>query len=131
MRTLSPIGGCVVMAVTRHTPGFAGSTAADSIVVFGSATVARLSHERTGLAFGIAGFGAGNAGPAPRPPPRPATGAPCGAPRPAGGWPCPCAAVTSSAITDVIRKIVRCERVMTKTPEREQDQLAARATDGP
>jgi hypothetical protein len=27
------------------------------MVVFGSATVARLSHVRTGLAFGIAGLG--------------------------------------------------------------------------
>ncbi len=66
-------GGCVVIAVTRQIPGFFGSTTADSIVVFGSATVARLSHDRTGLAFAIAGFGAvcmngGRIGAAPRPP---------------------------------------------------------------
>ena len=47
----------MVTAVTRQMPGLFGSTAADSIVVFGSATVARLSHDRTGLALGIAGFG--------------------------------------------------------------------------
>src|SRR5215207_10553612 len=56
-RTLSPIGGWVVTAVIRHTPGLAGSTAADSIVVFGSVTVTRLSQERTGDALEMAGFG--------------------------------------------------------------------------
>ena len=66
------------MAVTRQMPGLLASTAADSIVVFGSATLARLSHDRTGLAFAMAGFGVvcisgGSAGAPPRPP---ATGAP-------------------------------------------------------
>src|SRR4030095_7117428 len=36
IRTLSPAGGCVVTAVTTHTFGLFGLTAADSIVVFGS-----------------------------------------------------------------------------------------------
>src|SRR6185503_14669351 len=58
MRTLSPAGGWVVTAVTRQTPGAFGSTAADSMVVLGSATLARLSHVRAGLAFGTSGFGA-------------------------------------------------------------------------
>ena len=47
------------MAVTRQTPGLFESTAADSIVVFGSATLARLSHDRTAFAFAMAGFGVG------------------------------------------------------------------------
>lgn len=51
------MGGWVVIAVTRQMPGFAGSTAADSMIVFGSATIARLSQDRTGFAFAIAGFG--------------------------------------------------------------------------
>src|SRR5271165_4090556 len=55
--TLSPMGGCVVIAVTRQMPGFAGSTVADSMIVFGSATIARLSQDRTGFAFAIAGLG--------------------------------------------------------------------------
>src|SRR6266436_1476475 len=69
--TLSPAGGCVMNTVTRHTPGLAGSTTADSIVVFGSATVARLSQERTACALGTAGLGRalkGGAGAGPRPP---------------------------------------------------------------
>src|SRR5690349_6010829 len=82
--TLSPAGGCVVMAVTRQIPGLAGSAAADSIVVFGSAILARLSQERTGFAAAMAGFGVapsgGCGGPAPRPPPAP--GPPCATPRP-------------------------------------------------
>jgi hypothetical protein len=46
---------------------------ADSKVVFGSATLARLSHVRTGFASGTSGFGAacisdGPAGAPPRPP---------------------------------------------------------------
>ena len=58
-------------AVTRQMPGLLGSTAADSIVVFGSATVARLSHDRTGFALGMAGFGLDHRRCAPGPPPRP------------------------------------------------------------
>jgi hypothetical protein len=66
-----------------QTFGLFGLAAADSIVVFGSVTEARLSHDRTALAFAIAGFGVVMAGPragppgpppggtAPRPPPRP------------------------------------------------------------
>ena len=57
MRTLSPAGGCVVVAMTRQRLGFAASTVADSIVVSGSATFARLSHDRTGLAFAMSGLG--------------------------------------------------------------------------
>jgi hypothetical protein len=60
--TLSPAGGWVVIAVTRHMPGFIGSTAADSIVVFGKATAARLSQVLTGFAFAINAFGGGPAG---------------------------------------------------------------------
>jgi hypothetical protein len=32
--TLSPVGGCVVIAVTRQMSGFAGSTTVDSMIVF-------------------------------------------------------------------------------------------------
>jgi hypothetical protein len=71
MRTLSTDGGWVVMAVTRHTSALLASAFADSIVVFGSANIARLSHVRTGFAFAIAGFGVlpngGAAGAAPFP----------------------------------------------------------------
>src|SRR5688572_24536470 len=84
MRTRSPEGGCVVNACTRQTLGLAGSMAADSIVVFGRATVARLSHERAGLALAIAGFGGvciRGAGAKPPPPARP-PGAPGAPPRP-------------------------------------------------
>ena len=52
--TASPAGGCVTIAVTRHDGGVVASplsTAAETIVVFGSVTAARLSHERTGSAF--------------------------------------------------------------------------------
>src|SRR5665213_1893656 len=85
MRTLSPAGGCVVIAVTRHTFALFASTFADSIVVFGRATIARLSQVRTGFAFGIAGFGIfPNGGCAPKPrAPAPAGGVPWGAPPPA------------------------------------------------
>jgi len=55
--TLSPEGGCVTVAVTRHQP-FEGSIVADSIVVFGIDTFARLSHEHTGAALEKIGFGA-------------------------------------------------------------------------
>src|SRR5438552_7196519 len=78
MRTLSPAGGCVVIAVTRHTLALFASTFADSIVVFGRATMARLSQVRTGFAFGIAGSGVlPNGGGVPRPP---AGGAPLAPP---------------------------------------------------
>ena len=52
--TASPAGGCVTIAVTRHDGGVVASplsAAAETIVVFGSVTAARLSHERTGSAF--------------------------------------------------------------------------------
>jgi hypothetical protein len=49
----------VVIAVTRQIFGLFGSTAADSIVVFGSAIDARLSQERTGFASAISAFGGG------------------------------------------------------------------------
>src|SRR5438093_9836430 len=39
----SPDGGCVTVAVTRHAP-FEGSSAAESILVLGMETFARLSH---------------------------------------------------------------------------------------
>jgi hypothetical protein len=97
IRTLSPVGGCVVTAVTRQISGLLGSGAADSIVVFGSATVARLSHERTGLTVGINAFGAGCAGPAPRPGP---------------GCPCPRATGTASDTTDIATSHMRFARVM-------------------
>src|SRR5439155_9808755 len=94
IRTLSPAGGCVATAVTRQTPGLSESTAADSMVVFGSAMLARLSHERTGLAFATSGFGGvcmsgGGGGPPPG----------GGAPRPR--WPCASPVVASSAMNDV------------------------------
>ncbi|HUI57206.1 MAG TPA: hypothetical protein VLY04_19655 [Bryobacteraceae bacterium] len=47
----SPAGGWVVTAVMRQKDGrepVAGSTAADSIVVFGNDTDVKLSHVRTG-----------------------------------------------------------------------------------
>src|SRR5262249_8078189 len=91
IRTLSFVGGCVVIATTRQTPALSASTVADSMVVFGSATAARLSHNRTGLALATTGFGGvcisgGGAG-------RPA-GAP---PRPGGCVPRAWPAVTSRA----------------------------------
>src|SRR6478736_3087213 len=55
--TLSPAGGCVVVAMTRQRLGLAASTVADSIVVSGSATLAKLSHDRTGLALAMSGLG--------------------------------------------------------------------------
>src|SRR6185503_8610349 len=58
--TRSPAGGCVTVAVTRHDP-FVGSIAAESIVVFGSATFVRLSHGHTGAASGKSGFGGASA----------------------------------------------------------------------
>src|SRR5579872_2485472 len=85
IRILSPAGGCVVIAVTRHTSALFASTFADSMVVFGKATMARLSQVRTGLAFGIAGFGVLPKGGCTEAGPRaaPAGGALWGAPRPA------------------------------------------------
>src|SRR5215813_13325853 len=79
--TLSPVGGWVVIAVTRHIPGLLESTAADSIVVFGNEIVARLSHDRTGFALAMSGLGGVCAGAAP-PRPIPAGDSPCGASRP-------------------------------------------------
>src|SRR6516162_10709145 len=97
MRTLSPAGGCVVIAVTRQMPGFSGSAEADSIVVFGSVTLARLSQDRTGFALGIADFGVtprgGCTGKPPGPAPRP-TAPVVGAPRPAPS----CASAAAAAI---------------------------------
>jgi len=54
--TRSPEGGCVTVAVMREGPP-AGATAAESMVVSGSETEVRLSHERTGAAFATSGFG--------------------------------------------------------------------------
>jgi hypothetical protein len=51
MRIWSFAGGCDTTAVTRQKAGrplAAGSTAADSMAVFGRASEARLSQERTG-----------------------------------------------------------------------------------
>src|SRR5262245_66610022 len=79
--TLSPADGCVVTAVTRQMPGLFGSTAADSMVVFGNATEARLSHVRTAFASGINDLGGGWAGAPPRPAPFP-TPAAAGSPPP-------------------------------------------------
>src|SRR5262245_47992265 len=100
IRTLSPAGGCVTTAVTRQTPGLSESSAADSMVVFGSAMVVRLSHERTGLAPATSGFGVvcisgGGAGPPPA----------GGPPRPR--WPCASPVVASSATSDVVTNSVR------------------------
>lgn len=64
--TLSLEGGWVVTAVTRQMLGLLASTTADSIVIFGKATVARLSQERAGFALGIDAFGTAP-GAAPRP----------------------------------------------------------------
>src|SRR5262245_54195296 len=84
MRTLSPIGGCVVMAVMRQRLGLFASTAADSIVVFVNTIDVGLSQVRTGFAPGMRAFGGGAVGPAPRPP---AAGAPWGPPAPRCPWP--------------------------------------------
>ncbi len=70
IRTLSPAGGCVVMATTRQMSGLFASTAADSMVVFGSVTLARLSHDRTGFAFAMSGFGGACISDGPGPPAR-------------------------------------------------------------
>ena len=101
--TLSPVGGWVVNALTRHISGLFGSTAADSIVVFGREIVNRLSHDLTGFALGISGLGGGGAGKAPNlTPPRAAAGGPtCGL-----GCPplCSCpriVAVRNSMVTEV------------------------------
>jgi hypothetical protein len=59
IRTLSPTGGCVVIAVIRQIFELLASNAADSIVVLGNVTVARLSQDRTGFALGSNAFGAG------------------------------------------------------------------------
>src|SRR5688572_24527789 len=81
--TRSFIGGCVDIAVTRQMPGLFASTAADSMVVFGSVTVARLSQVLTGLASGINALGPGTGAAFPRPPTAAAApGAPPGAPAP-------------------------------------------------
>lgn len=45
---MRPAGGWVVTALARQMPGLTGSTAADAMVVLGSASMARLSQERTG-----------------------------------------------------------------------------------
>jgi hypothetical protein len=50
----------VTVAVTRHQP-FVGSISANSIVVFGIVTFARLSHEHTGLASGKIGLAGASA----------------------------------------------------------------------
>jgi hypothetical protein len=58
IRTLSPAGGCVTVAVTRHA-GLArsvSSTAAESIAVLASETDSRLSHDRAGAALGTSGL---------------------------------------------------------------------------
>src|SRR2546430_15487707 len=62
MKTLtrSPDGGCVTVAVTRHEPS-EESMAAESIVVLGSETLARLAHGHTGAASGKSGFGGASA----------------------------------------------------------------------
>ncbi|HEY1756471.1 MAG TPA: hypothetical protein VGG72_13805 [Bryobacteraceae bacterium] len=68
IRTLSFSGGWVVIAVIRQTAELLASTVADSIVVLGKTSVAKLSQVRTGFAFGMAGFGVlPNGGCAPRP----------------------------------------------------------------
>lgn len=57
--TRSPDGGCVTETVTRQTPFV--SSAAESIVVFGSETLARSSHEHTGVMPGKNGLGGASA----------------------------------------------------------------------
>src|SRR2546425_12367162 len=49
--TRSLEGGCVIVAVTRHEPS-EGSTPAESMVVLGRESLARLSHGHTGAAPG-------------------------------------------------------------------------------
>jgi hypothetical protein len=49
--TRSPVGGWVTVAVTRHEPS-RGSMTEDSMVVFGSESFFRLSHEHTGATSG-------------------------------------------------------------------------------
>jgi hypothetical protein len=47
----------VVVATTRQMPGVAESTVADSMFVSGNETDVRLSHDRTGVALAMSGFG--------------------------------------------------------------------------
>src|SRR5688572_2563264 len=109
IRTASTAGGCVVTAVTRQMRELPESTAAHSIVVFGSTSDARLSQDRTGLAFGINGFGTVIAAAIPGPPPRPPPNGPP-PPRPPC-WPWPCATATISALTEIARNNVRFARM--------------------
>src|SRR5213592_3544647 len=110
IRTLSPAGGCVVVAITRQIPRLSASTIADSMVVFGSATLARLSHVRTGLALAMSGFGGvcisgGSAGP-------PAGTPPGGEPPRPGCGPWARLAGTSMAAIDAETTSVRYTRFM-------------------
>lgn len=94
------------MAVTRHTLASFASIFADSITVFGSATIARLSQVRTGLALGIAAFGVlPKGGCAPRPPFGALLPPPGPLPLPCCAAVCPAAAITR--ITDRTRAVYR------------------------
>lgn len=80
----------MVIAVTRQTLESFASSFADSTVVFGKATIARLSQVRTGLALGIAGLGVlprGGRAPGPPPPGGPFS-APFAAPGPLPSFCC-------------------------------------------
>src|SRR5262249_57459478 len=57
--TRHPVGGCVTVALTRHDPSAALSST-ESMVVFGSATLVRLSCGITGALSAKAGFGGGS-----------------------------------------------------------------------
>ena len=79
------------------------------MVVFGSATVARLSHDRTGFALAMSGFGGVCATAAPPPPRPPPGGPPWRPPRPAC---CPWATATVSAATETATRTVLFARVI-------------------
>src|SRR5262245_22258499 len=101
--TLSPIGGWVVIAVTRQMPAVFGSTAADSIVVLGNFTFRRLSQLLTGLASGMRAFGPGagvRTAPRPAPPGPAAPRAPCCA---GGCWARDTVAIKDSATARNLR----------------------------
>src|SRR5580700_7451944 len=67
IRTLSPAGGWVTVAVTRHT-SLPGSTAADSMVVLGNAKERRLSQDRAASPVEKSGLGGMAGGPGGGPP---------------------------------------------------------------
>ena len=87
-----------MIATTRQMPGLFASSAAGSIVVFGSDTFARLSHDRTGFAFAMSGLGAVCISNGARPPAPPPGG--CGPPARCGTCARPVAASIAAIDAD-------------------------------